>query len=53
MEKLDFSNRKSVLKDYRCPYCNKLFFYGSLSSAIIEIKCRGCKSVKTIYERGQ
>lgn len=35
-------------KEYRCPYCHKLFFLGRLDSALIEIKCRCCKKVTKI-----
>ncbi len=31
------------LQDYRCKYCNKLFFKGNLKNGLIEIKCRNCK----------
>ncbi len=30
-------------KEYRCKYCDKLFFKGNLMHCTIEIKCRKCK----------
>ena len=35
-------------KEYRCRYCNKLFFKGDLKYCTIEIKCRKCKNVNEI-----
>ena len=31
-------------KEYRCDYCGKLFFKGSLEYGNIEIKCKNCKN---------
>ncbi|PIR74103.1 MAG: Com family DNA-binding transcriptional regulator [Candidatus Magasanikbacteria bacterium CG10_big_fil_rev_8_21_14_0_10_47_10] len=38
----------TILKEFRCKNCNKLFFKGHILEAIIEIKCKNCKSVETI-----
>jgi len=38
------------LEDYRCQYCNKLFFKAVILNAIIEIKCRSCKKISLIKE---
>lgn len=35
-------------KEYRCKYCNKLFFKGDLWYCTIEIKCRKCKNINEI-----
>ncbi len=37
-----------MLKEYRCEYCNKLFFKGEIKEATIEIKCRYCKKLNLI-----
>jgi len=38
------------LREYRCKYCNKLFFKGDLVHCIIEIKCKNCKKFNEIRE---
>lgn len=38
----------AFLNEYRCKYCNKLFFKGALDKATIEIKCRNCKNYNVI-----
>lgn len=38
----------SILKEFRCDNCNKLFFKGSLEHCTIEIKCKNCKQFSTI-----
>lgn len=37
-----------MFRDYRCKYCNKLFFKGEIKDATIEIKCRYCKNINLI-----
>lgn len=37
-----------MLKEYRCEYCNKLFFKGDIKEATIEVKCRYCKNINLI-----
>jgi len=37
-----------IFRDYRCIYCNKLFFKGELIFGKIEIKCRHCKRMISI-----
>lgn len=37
-----------MLKEYRCEYCNKLFFKGEIKEATIEIKYRYCKKLNLI-----
>ena len=37
------------LKEYRCE-CKKLLFKGSLSDAVIEIKCKRCGKVNLFEE---
>ncbi|MDD2796861.1 MAG: hypothetical protein PHE76_02780 [Candidatus Pacebacteria bacterium] len=37
-----------MLKEYRCEYCNKLFFKGNIKEATIEVKCRYCKNMNLI-----
>jgi phage FluMu protein Com len=41
---------ENLLKEYRCPCCNKLFFKGTLRDALIEIKCKRCKTKALIKE---
>lgn len=41
-------NKKTELREYRCPLCYKLFFRAKILSALIEIKCRNCKKVARI-----
>ena len=36
------------IKEYRCKYCNKLFFKGDLRQATIEIKCKRCSKFNFI-----
>lgn len=38
------------VKEYRCQYCNKLFFKGDITQAIIEVKCIKCKHFNEIDE---
>ena len=38
----------SNLKEYRCKYCNKLFFKGDLCHCTIEVKCKNCKEFNII-----
>ncbi|KPJ55187.1 hypothetical protein AMJ47_01585 [Parcubacteria bacterium DG_72] len=40
----------NFLKEYRCRYCNKLFFKGNLVYCTIEIKCKNCKKLNTFEE---
>lgn len=37
-----------LLKEYRCRYCNKLFFKADIEKAVIEIKCKSCKNISLI-----
>ena len=32
------------MQEYRCKYCNKLFFKGDLIRGAIEVKCIKCKT---------
>jgi phage FluMu protein Com len=38
------------MREFRCKYCNKLFFKGDVIIAKIEIKCRNCKNFNVITE---
>lgn len=35
-------------KEYRCKYCNKLFFKGDLKYCRIEVKCKKCRKISEI-----
>lgn len=35
-------------KEYRCKYCNKLFFKGDLKYCTIEIKCKKCRKFSEV-----
>lgn len=37
-----------MFKEYRCEYCNKLFFKGDIKEGTIEVKCRYCKNMNLI-----
>ncbi len=39
------------MEDFRCKYCNKLFFKGNVRDADIEVKCRNCKNFCLINKR--
>jgi phage FluMu protein Com len=39
-----------LLKEYRCENCNKLLFKGDIRGAVIEIKCKKCKTKTLIKE---
>lgn len=41
----------SSLKEFRCKYCNKLFFKGDLEHCTIEVKCKNCKEFNVIKGR--
>ncbi len=45
-------NQKLELREYRCPFCYKLFFRAQIVTALIEIKCRNCKKVARIKSLG-
>lgn len=45
-------NKKTELREYRCPVCYKLFFRAQIISALIEVKCRNCKKVARIKSLG-
>lgn len=38
----------NFLNEYRCKYCDKLFFKGNLTHGTIEIKCMRCKRFNKI-----
>lgn len=40
-----------LLKEYRCPACNKLLAKGIMTQKddFLEVKCRGCKSMCHFY----
>jgi phage FluMu protein Com len=46
---LGINNKKA--KEYRCSYCNKLFFKGILNDARIEIKCSNCKIMNILISK--
>jgi len=41
----------SSLREFRCKYCNKLFFKGDLEYCTIEVKCKNCKEFNIIKGR--
>ncbi len=47
IEKSSFTKNENMLgwQEFRCPICHKLFFWGKLDCALIEVKCRCCKNV--------
>lgn len=38
-----------LIRDYRCPSCNKLLFKGILVDSEVEAKCRGCGKLHTFH----
>ncbi|OGY48072.1 MAG: hypothetical protein A2840_01900 [Candidatus Buchananbacteria bacterium RIFCSPHIGHO2_01_FULL_47_11b] len=39
---------ETIAKEYRCPDCDKLLFKGLLIDSEVEIKCRRCRTIKTL-----
>lgn len=46
--KKEKNHMSSTLKEYRCKYCNKLFFKGDLKHCTIEVKCKNCKEFNVV-----
>lgn len=38
----------SILREYRCPKCQKLLFKGLLVGSEIEIKCQRCREIQIL-----
>ena len=38
----------SILREYRCPKCQKLLFRGLLIDSQIEIKCSRCREIRVL-----